>query len=143
MHPIFGELNAIYVPANTKFPPGKKPAATSENSSGSTTPNIPSLPYFPDLIPGEEVASSNPIPADVLEADTRCSNILPSESGSDTSDPPPEAEPDPEGIVQQYLLETMKDIRDNQLPRNKSPDCYRLHKTFWIRPPDRWFAAGI
>jgi hypothetical protein len=140
MHPIFGESNAIDVPTNTKFIPGKKPAAASENSTGSATPNIPSLPYFPVIIPGEDTASSNPVPADVLETDTHRSNILPSQSGSDTSDPPPEAEPDPEGIVQQYLLQTMNDIRDNQLPLHKSPDCYRLHKTFWIRPPDRWFA---
>ncbi|KAF7369576.1 hypothetical protein MVEN_00288100 [Mycena venus] len=124
MHPLFGNH-------------------CGENSSGSSSPNIPSLPHFPVVMPDDNLPNPNLIPAnvpaDALEADSY-SNNFPNQLGSDTDDPLPEIEPDPEGIVQQYLLDTMKDIRDKQLPSHGSPDCYRVRKSFWIRPPDRWFS---
>ncbi|KAK6993119.1 hypothetical protein R3P38DRAFT_2801256 [Favolaschia claudopus] len=124
MHPLFRQ-NSVSVAAN---------------SSSSATPNNPILPFIPVLIPGEDVPSSDPGIINIPEDNTSLPNVLPSQLASDTSDPPPETEPEPEGVVQQYLLQTMKDIRDKQLPLHKMPDCYRIHQTFWIRPPDRWFA---
>ncbi|KAJ7662182.1 hypothetical protein DFH06DRAFT_1325495 [Mycena polygramma] len=111
-----------------------------EYSSGSTTPNLPSLPNIPILVPDDDIPSLNAAPTGILDDTTTrtTSNIQLQPSGSDTNDPPPEDEPEPEGVVQAHLLKTMLDVKV-QLKLHKSPDCYRLHKTFWIRPSDRWF----
>ncbi|KAJ7159203.1 hypothetical protein C8R43DRAFT_1177962 [Mycena crocata] len=121
---------------------GKNARLVSENSSGSTTPNIPSLPHIPIIIPEDELASPTPVPPDVLQPAeaSACLNDMPSHVMEDTEEQPVEDEPDPKGVVQEYILRQMMDIRDRQLPKHGMPDCYRVGKTFWIRPPNRWFA---
>ncbi|KAJ7119377.1 hypothetical protein C8R46DRAFT_1364814 [Mycena filopes] len=112
----------------------------SENSSGAATPNLPSLLHFSIIVPGDDLANSTPAPANVAGPQNDVhSNILPDNHGSDTEDPPPEDEPEPKGTVEKYLLQLMVSIRDEQLPNHGQPDCYRLRKSFWIRPSDRWF----
>ncbi|KAJ7768322.1 hypothetical protein B0H16DRAFT_1686474 [Mycena metata] len=125
LHPLF---------AKTRQP------ASDENSSRSDTPCLPSLPHFSVVIPEDEPVESDPIPSDLLGAAETPSSAAPNHGGSDTDDPEPEKEPEPTGIVQAYLLQTMLEIKDVQLPKHAQPDCYRVGKTFWITPPDRYFA---
>ncbi|KAJ7778959.1 hypothetical protein B0H16DRAFT_1838042 [Mycena metata] len=124
----------ILLQAKTRQP------ASDENPSRSVTPCLPSLPHFSVVIPEDEPAESVPIPSDLLGAAKTPSSAAPNHGGSDTDDPEPEKEPEPTGIVQAYLLQTMLEIKDVQLPKHAQPDCYRVGKTFWITPPDRYFA---
>ncbi|KAJ7661811.1 hypothetical protein B0H17DRAFT_1144535 [Mycena rosella] len=136
------EPPAAQVVKPLKIHPLFEPRSYQRNSSGTSTPNIPSLPYIPSIIPNNDLASADSIPPEVLEPAKAAArlNILLDDIGEDTNDPPAEQEPDPQGIVQAYLLETMLAIKDHQLKPHKQPDCYRIGKTFWIRPPNRWFA---
>ncbi|KAJ7744870.1 hypothetical protein B0H16DRAFT_1693088 [Mycena metata] len=127
LHPLF---------AKTQQP------ASDENPSSPLTPCLPSLPHFSVVIPEDEPAESDPTPSGLLgAAETETpSSAAPDHGGSDTDDLEPEKEPEPTGIVQAYLLQTMLEIKDVQLPKHAQPDCYRVGKTFWITPPDRYFA---
>ncbi|KAK6997469.1 hypothetical protein R3P38DRAFT_2797841 [Favolaschia claudopus] len=116
LHPMFRELLSLYYSLFLDNTGKGQNSASNKSSSGSSTPNVAPLPFVPVLIP-EGPADPCPIPSDIVEEapHSDCSNVLPNPSGSDTSDPAPEAEPSLEGIVQQYLVDTMKDIRDRQL----------------------------
>ena len=89
---------------------------------------------------------SAPPPSD-LGSGAKTDDIIFSDCGSDDLNDPFEndskdnyVEPDPQvkGIIQTYLA-SVKENLVKEIRNQKMPNCYKA-KTFWISPPDHFFA---
>jgi hypothetical protein len=95
-----------------------------------------SLPHVPIIIPDtSESPDQTPVPPDLLNS----TGSEPSTSGSYPNNNTEAKDlPAPEGIVKTYLEATAVALNE-QITRYHQPDCYRINKSFWIVPRDRWF----
>ncbi|KAJ7273949.1 hypothetical protein C8J57DRAFT_1467039 [Mycena rebaudengoi] len=96
----------------------------------------PNLPHIPVIIPDfQNSPNTTPVPPDLNE--TTSFNIPTSDENGGSLEA--EDSPAPEGVVKRFLEDTLKAV-DDQIHVHQMPDCYRVNKSFWIEPPNRWFA---
>ncbi|KAJ7739782.1 hypothetical protein DFH07DRAFT_778606 [Mycena maculata] len=125
---------------NNKFDvPG--PSSSSPQTGSDKMPHIP-------LVVSPEITNPDTVPEQVFESIAQSaspcdSNITPelNDFGIDSGDAdwPAEDTPAPAGIVEAYIDRIQKEVASQIDGKHKKPDCYRFG-TFWIRPPDHWFA---
>ncbi|KAJ7461210.1 hypothetical protein FB451DRAFT_1498462 [Mycena latifolia] len=120
----------------------RKQISAQVASQSTATPTEPRLPHVPVIIP-EDLDNPNnaSIPSDLVDSSKAAahdSNISTTRANG-TNSPDPEDTPVPEGVVKQFLENTRKAV-EKQIDLHGQPDCYRVNQTFWITPPNRWFA---